>query len=499
MAKVAEPALHGVIAFVVVIGLLGAFAALGHDGFWSDELFTAWVIGTDHNLANAFARMLADAHPPLYYLSLFTWSLVVGSSEAALRAFSAITSTAAVVILVACTRLTFSFPARWFAAAIATTSTFWLYQSQNARSYGLALLIASAMVALALALIRHEAAGLPTRWLRLGLAATVAVGAFVHFYLLVTGVVVLFCLFAIYPRYRSSLAVVAVLITAAALAWIKFVVASHSIYVIGSSWIRNSPGWYVQELKLATMEMVGPAAMLAIGVALAAALLVSRRPLTPMLAGSRAMLAVPPLVLAAGIASSVVLAPNFTDRNMLIASPFIWGSAAWLFDAGVARLDRWRVPVTALIAVLLVVAGFRIERRFDATNEPFRESARWISAQRDCDGATILVLDPWLDLYTSNHGQDNARNLYGHYLRPGIRLQPVRDRDVTTTALPRSTCHVVAWEAHSGGARHDEGVRQTLSRRLGEHVALQVFPVARDPQGFRAAYVFVRGNDSPHP
>jgi hypothetical protein len=117
-----------------LVGLVGAFVGLTASSLWIDELFTTWVIGDDSSLANVASRALTDSNPPLYYFIVFFFTRAFGDSDATFRVFSAICASAAILVLVCATARSFSLPARLFAAALATASTFWFAQSQNARA-----------------------------------------------------------------------------------------------------------------------------------------------------------------------------------------------------------------------------------------------------------------------------------------------------------------------------------------------------------------------------
>ncbi|MBU0619327.1 glycosyltransferase family 39 protein [Patescibacteria group bacterium] len=53
---------------------------------WGDEAFTA--VATMENFSRMMDVVLKDTHPPLYYLLLFPWIRIFGSSEAAIRSLS---------------------------------------------------------------------------------------------------------------------------------------------------------------------------------------------------------------------------------------------------------------------------------------------------------------------------------------------------------------------------------------------------------------------------
>ena len=138
-----------ILAGLVLIGLqlVGAFIGLDESSLWVDELYTAWTINTP-DWPTAWSQMLMDVHPPVYSMLLRAWVSLVGFSDVNLRAFSALTAGLAIIVMILGTRRFLSLEARILTSVIAVTSSLWIEQSQNARMYGWALLIASILVVL---------------------------------------------------------------------------------------------------------------------------------------------------------------------------------------------------------------------------------------------------------------------------------------------------------------------------------------------------------------
>ena len=113
------------------------FAALGRQSLWDDEMFTLKVLA--HSVSEWRKVFGNEGHPPFYFLQLRLWSLVVGSSLAALRANSAAWGTASVAAFY-----------RWLSirrrprsvailgAALLAVSPFHVAYSQEMRPYALA-------------------------------------------------------------------------------------------------------------------------------------------------------------------------------------------------------------------------------------------------------------------------------------------------------------------------------------------------------------------------
>jgi len=206
LARVATAAL----GFALGVACLFAFVGLNAEGYWTDELFTLFLVNHHGGLAEVWRRALTDTHPPLYYALLYGWSRLFGLSEPALRALSALFCVGAAAVFAAGTRRSFSLNARLFAAACAAASPFWFMQSQNVRNYALCLLASAILAVLALR-ARAAARGgerVPAAVVA-GLVLAGAFGAFSHFYaFLETGILFAFLIVTV-PDGRLRLGLVA--------------------------------------------------------------------------------------------------------------------------------------------------------------------------------------------------------------------------------------------------------------------------------------------------
>lgn len=129
------------MALTVVAALL-RFPTLGIQHFWIDESVTAGLMRLD------FVQMLktipsTESTPPLYYVLAWVWSQLSGTGEFGLRALSAIFGTAAVPVLYAAAREFVSRRAALLAAGLAAMSPALVWYSQEARAYGLLILLSA--------------------------------------------------------------------------------------------------------------------------------------------------------------------------------------------------------------------------------------------------------------------------------------------------------------------------------------------------------------------
>jgi hypothetical protein len=326
--------------FAGAIGLAFAFVGLETHSFTYDELFTLRLLmpleGT-----TLMSRIATDVHPPIYLVVLSLFSGPFGDSDASLRAFSAAAACGAILVFVVATRSTFSLPARLFAAAMATGSLFWFHQAQNVRSYALGLLIAAGLTALGLSLLHgRNHRRLPMA----GLLGLMAVGSFVHFYLLYVSLAVLAVLWLLNPRDRITLTAAGLFLFLATVLYVKLVIEPLTQVSLSQNWYQSNLDWYLTVLKSSVQYSFGDQGLVAlllcsIGILYArfsspesrGLLSLGRPTMEAIRRGSTVVFlaGVPVIVFVGAVVSSTLLSPNFSDRNFLLVSPFIWGLWRW--------------------------------------------------------------------------------------------------------------------------------------------------------------------------
>ncbi len=172
----------------LVILILLAFALrvynLGGLEFWFDEAISSNVAGLGWPGAVEYLRSEPFEHPPLYYLSLYPWQLLAGSSEFALRFYSVFWGLLFVPLLYALIRSLAGGRLAWLAALLATLSPFLVAYSQETRMY--TLLPCLAVFAL-YTFHRAVERGRPRWWL--AYAVLTAVGVATHYYFALVWVV----------------------------------------------------------------------------------------------------------------------------------------------------------------------------------------------------------------------------------------------------------------------------------------------------------------------
>ncbi len=128
------------IATAIVAGAVIRFATLSVQSFWLDEAVTHGLV------TRSFGSMLSaiphsESTPPLYYVLAWVWVRLFGADAAGIRSLSALFGTATIVVLMLIVRRLAGSRAALAAAALAATSPLLIWYSQEARAYGLLVLL----------------------------------------------------------------------------------------------------------------------------------------------------------------------------------------------------------------------------------------------------------------------------------------------------------------------------------------------------------------------
>lgn len=145
---------HGLVRVLYLLPATGLGLALFNVwipySYWADELGS--VSMSTLPLNEVLISIAGDVHPPLFQLLLKGWVWCFGTDEPLVRSFSLLCCISALAYFVSQTRL-LSSPARWAAISIFATCSSFSFYSQEARSYGLTLLLATILT---LIYVRHS-------------------------------------------------------------------------------------------------------------------------------------------------------------------------------------------------------------------------------------------------------------------------------------------------------------------------------------------------------
>jgi mannosyltransferase len=358
--------------------------------FWHDEAFTMGAIsGTwDDLLRFAHTR---EINMFTYYALLKGWT-AFGTSDAWIRALSAILGAISVVCLFGLARTLFSRNVAWLAAAILAVNAFLLQYGQEARTYTLSVLLA---IVSTWALVRALRAPSRIRWA--GYIALAALIPYTHVILLAMYPVHAIAALSAEPRpsWRWLLVVgVAVLLLiepalqlavvqeAAVLAWVPSPSVSGVVHSVRRLDGMGGPG------PLATIPVLGsPRALPIVSGALAAlgaASLVAtgRRGRMPLLL----VISWATVPIAAAVAVSLAK-PVFVTRYLIFVIP----AFAMLIALGVVALRQQRMRAAAAALVLVLAANGAIGWYGSSPRPDWRAAAAWVVARSTSNDRAVYV------------------------------------------------------------------------------------------------------------
>ena len=117
---------------IVGAGLALRWLHLDAESLWYDEGYTAWLTGCGPR--EIVRNLSVDIGAPLHYILLHAWRALFGGGDIALRAFSALCSTAAIGIFWILARRTLQRPwAVMWAVALLSLSVMQVEQAREAR------------------------------------------------------------------------------------------------------------------------------------------------------------------------------------------------------------------------------------------------------------------------------------------------------------------------------------------------------------------------------
>ncbi|MGC1547630.1 MAG: glycosyltransferase family 39 protein [Rhodanobacter sp.] len=427
-----------------------------------------YVIDGHTGLSGVLARALTDVHPPLYYFFLYGWIQLTGVSEWAVRLPSAVFAVIALLVFAGGTRKVMTPAASAFACAAASGSAFWFEQSQNARSYAMLLVISAAMLTVALALRRqvHACKGFPlANWILLTVLGMA--GSMAHSYmLLATGMLLFFLILTLRDlRLQMALVVSGLSILALYLSflWLLMHAVNHDFQ---HTWFRSDFGFFAWDIRRAITHVVSWQSQV-VAIALLFVLLIRRlrgvrqeRDADVSTDDARWATALCGFVLVgvviSGIAVSILVAPSFSDRNVLTCAPFAWLLIARLYDVAGPRLGSARSGVAITAIVLLLGSQLALlPGRMLPSNETWRAGADYIRQLPDCAGQPVPVV-----IRSDSYGLDTPemrrfveQNYFGYYLPETMHPQAYLPDELvkhvsTKSRVGANECSVIAWSEH---------------------------------------------------
>jgi 4-amino-4-deoxy-L-arabinose transferase-like glycosyltransferase len=376
------------VALLLLAALL-RFFGLGMRSLWFDEALSGLIgrLSKVQVLANA----ASSSHPPAYYYMLHMWQ-PLGASEFALRVPSAWCSLAAVAVVARLGGELFDRRVARVAALGMAIAPFQIYYAQEARMYGLAVLISAGVLWAFWRALRESG------WWGWG-AYTVlfALGMHVHYF--VTLVAAMLHL-GLLLDWRRAKRVIAPLLVADLLAVAAFVpqlaqFRAEAGEFLGEARWRVLPSvlepartpYYLLFGHVMPLWVVPVGLFLVLGLlAIGGQWLVKRRDRT----GATLMMVVvgPPLV---GLALSYLVVPVYVHRSFAVATP-----ALMVLLARAVFIVPGRSPTFFLwlgLVFLMAWGALRYTGWDDPAKPPVREAVDWVQSQRQTDDTVLHLQD----------------------------------------------------------------------------------------------------------
>jgi 4-amino-4-deoxy-L-arabinose transferase-like glycosyltransferase len=140
-----------VLALVILLGAFLRIYDLGAESFWNDEVSS--IYESTLSMMEISAR---SNHPPLYFILLGWWINLWGTGEIATRSLSVIFGILAIFITYLVGKELLGQKAGLIASFIAAISQFYIYFSQEVRSYSLLLLLSLLSYLFFIKILRHN-------------------------------------------------------------------------------------------------------------------------------------------------------------------------------------------------------------------------------------------------------------------------------------------------------------------------------------------------------
>lgn len=378
---------------LVALGAALRLYGLDAESLWNDEL-TAWSQSSSAlSLHEVLEHVRHDVHPPGYLVVLHLVQTVFGDSELALRAPSAIAGVLSIVLMYLVGSRFYCRSVGLVAAAVLAVSWNPIYYSQEARAYGLLMLLVLASV--------HQAGRVLARldgppWPLLGATALyvlcAASACYVHYFgLLFVGLLGIALLCLQNRRARNVFAGAHALVALLYAPWVPSMLEQMA---------KDRSGFWLQEPRLLgslgglfffsfrVPWLFGLLAIAPLFVLFAVsvfstlrALRMTRSPPPKILFSDLLVLAWSAAPFLAAYALSHLLTPILTFRNLIVVTPALYlmlARALSLLPQPPARAS-W----TLLVLVGIVFGLIRGDFYGSTKKEQFREAARYVVEHDD--------------------------------------------------------------------------------------------------------------------
>jgi hypothetical protein len=442
-----ERAIIGLIVLAALIGAVIPFMELRQSSLWMDELATVQIADPAISFFELFkSRIVHDVNPPAFYVLQHFWLQRFHDIVFGARLLSALSAVFTLLVLMIWGSRVFTWPTAAFLTASAATSFVFIYYATEARSYMLAVLLATLQTFVFQSALSRLSlrAGLqkPLLWL----IVLTTVNGLTHYYGLIYGGALMGVL-TLYALGRKDwrnlgLCVGAGLLTLAFVGGYAAWALSHAPYKVDASWIPNDRTYYFDTVKgFVWLALGGHHAFLIVIAGLAIAGL-STAPGEKRVAPAGFVDALPfglavALFVFMALAVSILWIPTVSSRYLLIGAPAFWIGTAWLVENGLQRALRPGRLVILVCCLLTVLYGMPFAFESGGPNrEEWRNSAAYVSSFAACHNGPVPVY---------SGVKPELPPFFEFYLNPASKITPTPFGEGRTNP----ECPVKLWTAHA--------------------------------------------------
>jgi uncharacterized membrane protein len=462
-----------VVVFLVV--------TLTRSSLWLDELMSLYFSdAADAGPGELWARMTSDLHPPGYYVLLYSWRELFGSSVFNVRLLSAVLMMGVLAIYLRHVIVEFGPRIAALTLPLVVASHIFVVYAQEVRGYALLMLLSLTCAIVYERACRHEGPFLRSLGIVVALSFLMET---VHPY----GVLWAGAVCAGMLIYRKTLAERITIVAAGGLLLIYPLLRLAWI----SELTTGSFNWFVYlnpgvELLLGLSRPVIVREDLWIAAALAALAvwwIASRQVDWAILKRALPLALLIPILLVSALGVHYLLDASFNDRNLVILAPVIWLLVPYVITAVRQSSLNLAAIAVGIAAICLnhtlhsgwILRGFKSE---------WRDSAQFVDEHFAACADTPIPVFSYVDVKRDTY-------FYRHYLVQPFEFRFVARSELTQTRTARydGSCPIVFWSPH-GLLPHEFSTAEQL-REHGYSVVAFEHAVPWQDRAFAEAFVVI--------
>lgn len=463
------------LCVVTLACLFAPFTELHESSLWLDELATVQIANPTGAFMSTYRdRIVTDVNPPAFYVLQHVWLKFFTDLQFGSRLLSSLFGVATVALVAIMAPKRFSWPTASVMTSLVVTGFAYIYYATEARSYMMAVFLATIQTFIFQDGLSRLDAGHSLRRTVTWLSLFTILNGLSHYYGLFYGGALMGSLMleaCLKKSWRNAASiVVGGLVTLAVTGGYAAWALKHSLYQLDASWIPNDWGYYRTSIKEylwlafgghhAFLWTLATLALIIGGLALRGENALARRCVRVAFPYGIAVL----IMIVMAVSVSTLWIPTISARYLLISVPAFWFAIAATLEATLRSGPVWSRPVALASAVLTAVTGMQFTYVSGGPNrEEWRNSAAFVASVDGCKHGPVPVY---------GGVKREQRYFFDFYLDPSYGIVPTP----VETGIANPQCPVRLWSVH--GAQ-DDPVIVDLLHTLGDKAEVRQFDHVR--------------------